>query len=260
MFKLPTFFLSHGSPMLASDPGATGLAWAKLATGLPRPRAILAVSAHWLTRLPTVSAATAPETIHDFYGFPPPLYQIQYRPPGAPALAERVSQLIPQTVADATRGVDHGAWVPLRCMYPAANVPVAQFAVLPEATPETHYRLGERLRPLCAEGVLVLASGSLTHNLRDMRMSSDAKDIPTNPYVIEFSDWMADALRRRDLDALFDYRRRAPHAVRAHPTDEHLLPLFVALGAAEPNAAFSIPYHATTMGALSMDAYLFSPP
>ena len=260
MSTLPTLYISHGSPMLAVEPGVTGLAWAKLATGLPRPRAILAVSAHWLTRLPTVSAATAPETIHDFYGFPPSLYQIQYRPPGAPALAERVSQLIPQTAADVTRGVDHGAWVPLRCMYPAADVPVAQFGVLPEATPEAHFRLGERLRPLCAEGVLILASGSLTHNLRDMQMSIDADSLRTNPYVIEFSDWMADALRRHDLEALFDYRRRAPHAVRAHPTDEHLLPLFVALGAADPQAAFSIPYHATTMGALSMDAYLFSPP
>jgi 4,5-DOPA dioxygenase extradiol len=256
MITLPTLFLSHGSPMMAVEPGNTGAAWARLAAELPRPRAILAISAHWTTRMPAVSAAVQPETIHDFYGFPAPLYAVQYQPPGAPALAERIRQLIPGVAIDPARGLDHGAWVPLRCMYPAADIPVTQFAVLPEATPEAHYRLGQRLRELSDEGVLILASGSLTHNLRDMRM--DAADDVVAPYVTEFSGWISDALRRHDLPALFDYRRQAPHAVRAHPTDEHLLPLFVALGAAAEQAKFSAPYHATMLGALSMDAYMFS--
>lgn len=258
MATLPTLFVSHGSPMMSIAPGNTGLAWARLAAELPRPRAILAISAHWTTHVPAISAAAKPETIHDFYGFPAPLYAVQYQPPGAPALAERIGQLIPGIAVDPLRGLDHGAWVPLRCMYPAADIPTTQFAVLPEATPEAHYLLGQRLRELSSEGVLILASGSLTHNLRDMRM--DAADDVVAPYVTEFSEWMADALHRHDLPALFDYRRQAPHAVRAHPTDEHLLPLFVALGAAADPAKFSIPYHATMLGALSMDAYMFSPP
>ncbi len=256
MTALPTLFLSHGSPMMSIQPGSTGPAWARLAARLPRPRAILAVSAHWMTHAPAVSATLQPETIHDFYGFPAPLYEIEYRPPGAPELAEKVSQLIPGIAVDYARGLDHGAWVPLRYMYPQADIPVVQFAVLPEATPEAHYTLGQRLQALTGDGVLVLASGSLTHNLRDM--VRDAPDGETLPYVAEFSRWFTDALARRDLPALFDYRRQASHAVRAHPTDDHLLPVFVALGAAGADAACETVHRETTLGSLAMDAYMFS--
>lgn len=256
MTALPTLFLSHGSPMMSIQPGSTGPAWAQLAARLPRPRTILAVSAHWMTQAPAVSATVQPETIHDFYGFPAPLYEIEYRPPGAPELAEKVSRLIPGIAVDHARGLDHGAWVPLRYMYPQADIPVAQFAVMPEATPEAHYKLGRRLQTLADDGVLILASGSLTHNLRDM--VRDAPDGEALPYVAEFSLWFADALARRDLPALFDYRRQAPHAVRAHPTDDHLLPAFVALGAAGADAVCETVHHETTLGALAMDAYMFS--
>ncbi|MCK9989233.1 MAG: class III extradiol ring-cleavage dioxygenase [Rugosibacter sp.] len=256
---LPTLFLSHGSPMTSIAPGNTGRFWEQLAAKLPRPKAILSVSAHWLTHQPAVTAAQRPETIHDFYGFPAPMYEIQYTPPGAVALSEKIRALIPGIGVDSQRGLDHGAWVPLRFMYPRADIPVIQFAVMPEASPEAHYRLGQRLNSLTQEGVLIMASGSITHNLRDVQR--DAQDGQALPYVTEFTDWFANKLTQRDLPALLDYRRQAPHAVRAHPSDDHLLPLYVALGAA--SAADQVPhcavlYRETTLGAVAMDAYQFS--
>ncbi|HPB91279.1 MAG TPA: class III extradiol ring-cleavage dioxygenase [Rugosibacter sp.] len=256
---LPTLFLSHGSPMTSIAPGNTGKFWEALAAKLPRPKAILSVSGHWLTHQPAVTAAVHPETIHDFYGFPAPMYEIQYTPPGAVDLAKKICDLIPGIGVDPQRGLDHGAWVPLRFMYPKADIPVIQFAVMPELSPEAHYRLGQRLHSLTQEGVLIMASGSITHNLRDVQR--DAVDGIALPYVIEFTDWFANKLTQRDLPALLDYRHRAPHAVRAHPSDDHLLPLYVALGAASaadqaPNC--DVLYRETTMGAVAMDAYQFS--
>lgn len=253
--SLPTLFLSHGSPMLSVEPGIIGPAWLHLARHLPRPHAILMVSAHWLMPIPTVSATAKPETIHDFHGFPKPLYQIRYPAPGAPELAQRIKELIPEATIDSGYGLDHGAWVPLRYMYPAADIPVAQFAILPKATPEAHYALGVRLRPLRNEGVLIIGSGSITHNLRDT--VRDAPDGAALPYVHEFCGWFHEKLESKNLPALFDYRRQAPHAVRAHPTDEHLLPLFVALGAASIDAPFVIGHQDVTLGALAMDGYQF---
>lgn len=254
---VPPVFVSHGSPMMMIEPGATGRAWERLAASLPRPRAILAVSAHWMTRVPAVSAAADPETIHDFHGFPDALYDIAYAPPGATALAEDVRALLPAIAVDDRRGLDHGAWVPLRSMYPAADIPVIQFAVLPGRPAEDHYRLGLALRPLAERGVLVLASGGITHNLRDL--VRDAPPGAALPYVVEFADWLAAALARRDLPAVLDYRRRAPHAARAHPTDEHLLPLFVALGAAGEAPGTEAVYRGYDSGALALDAYRFTP-
>lgn len=259
---VPPLFVSHGSPMLMLDPGRTGAAWEALARSLPRPRAILAVSAHWMTRRPAVSATPRPETIHDFHGFPDALYDIEYTPPGAVDLAREVADLLPGIGVNPRRGLDHGAWVPLRSMYPAADIPVIQFAVQPQATPEDHFRLGRQLAPLARRGVMIMASGGLTHNLRDL--VRDAPDGAAHAYVREFADWFATALARRDLVALLDYRNRAPHAARAHPSEEHLLPIYVALGAAvaagagdadfQPFAA----YRDYSNGALAMDAFVFA--
>ena len=199
---IPPVFISHGSPLLMPEPGRAGPAWQALARELPRPRAILAVSAHWNTRMPTASAAAHPETIHDFYGFPQPLYDLDYLPPGAPDLAAEVAELVPDVHVDRQRGLDHGAWSPLRAMYPEADIPVIQFAVMPQASAEDHYRFGRMLQPLTQRGVLVLASGGLTHNLRDM--DADAADGETLPYVSEFRDWFVDALERHDLPALLE--------------------------------------------------------
>jgi len=252
---IPPVFISHGSPMLLLEPGRAGPAWRALAQDLPRPRAILAVSAHWNTRAPAVSAAAQPETIHDFYGFPQALYELAYPAPGAPDLAAEVAELVPGIQIDSERGLDHGAWSPLRAMYPAADIPAIQLAVMPQADAEAHYRLGKMLRPLTQRGVLVLASGGLTHNLRDM--VADAADGEVLPYVAEFRDWLVDALEQHDLAALLDWRRQAPHAARAHPSAEHLLPLYVALGAAGEDATARTAYRDAQLGALALDAFVF---
>ena len=260
---IPPVFISHGSPMMMIEPGRCGAAWAELAARLPRPRAILSVSAHWMTHRPAVSATPCPPTIHDYYGFPDALYDIEYLPPGAVGLASEVAERVPGIEIDARRGLDHGAWVPLRAMYPAADIPVIQFSVQPEASPEDHFRLGRRLAPLARSGVQVIASGGLTHNLRDL--VRDAPEGAAHAYVREFTEWFAAALARRDLGALFDYRRQAPHATRAHPSEEHLLPLYVALGAAVPAGADDDDFvvHAAhrdySNAALAMDAYVFLP-
>jgi 4,5-DOPA dioxygenase extradiol len=243
--------------MLLLQPGATGAAWQRLADTLPRPQAILAVSAHWTTRAAAVSAAPRPATIHDFYGFPDALYDLDYPAPGAPALAERVTGLVPGIAVDARRGLDHGAWAPLSLMYPTADIPVVQLSVMPGAEASAHFEIGRRLAPLAREGVLVLGSGSLTHNLYDL--VPDAADGTALPHVAEFSDWFAERLADGDAPALLDWERRAPHARRAHPTPEHLLPLFVALGAAGDAARARAVHRGYQLGALAMDAWRFDP-
>ena len=254
---IPPIFISHGSPMLMLEPGRAGPAWQALAQTLPRPRAILAVSAHWNTRLPAVSAAAQPETIHDFSGFPAPLYRLTYPAPGSPELAAQVAALVPGIAIDRQRGLDHGAWSPLRTLYPDADIPVIQLAVMPQASAEAHYRLGQQLQALPGDGVLILASGGLTHNLGDVVF--DAGDGAALPYAMEFRDWFVATLENNDLPALLDWRRRAPHAARAHPSPEHLLPLFVALGAAGANAAVRIAHRDYQLAALSLDAFVFDP-
>jgi 4,5-DOPA dioxygenase extradiol len=254
---IPPIFISHGSPMLMLQPGRAGPAWQALAQTLPRPRAILAVSAHWNTRLPAVSAAAQPETIHDFSGFPAPLYRLTYPAPGSPELAAQVAALVPGIAIDRQRGLDHGAWSPLRTLYPDADIPVIQLAVMPQASAEAHYRLGQQLQALPGDGVLILASGGLTHNLGDVVF--DAGDGAALPYAMEFRDWFVATLENNDLPALLDWRRRAPHAARAHPSPEHLLPLFVALGAAGANAAVRIAHRDYQLAALSLDAFVFDP-
>ncbi|MDK9703825.1 MAG: dioxygenase [Sulfuritalea sp.] len=256
MNLIPPVFISHGSPMLLLERGRAGPAWQALAQELPRPRAILAVSAHWNARAPAVSAALQPETIHDFYGFPQPLYELDYPAPGAPGLAAEVAGLVPGIHIDRERGLDHGAWSPLRAMYPTTDIPVVQLAVMPQASAGDHHRLGRMLQPLTRRGILVLASGGLTHNLRDM--VADAADGEVLPYVGEFRDWFAAALERRDVPALLDWRRQAPHAARAHPSPEHLLPLYVALGAAGEDAVARTAYRDSQLGALALDALVFA--
>ncbi|WP_269533935.1 dioxygenase [Chitinimonas sp. BJYL2] len=261
MSTLPTLFISHGSPMLALDAGLTGQAWARIAASLPRPRAIVVASAHWLTRQAAVSTTAAPTTIHDFHGFPQPLFALRYEPPGAPALARDAADLLVQagfdTAIDTDRGLDHGAWVPLGNMYPEAAIPTFQLAIQPQASPEHHWRMGLALSSLRHEGVLVIGSGSLTHNLREL-----VWDIPENDaahdYVPAFRDWVADRVQAGDIAGLLDYRQQAPGAHRAHPTDEHWLPFYVALGAAGEHSRSERIHSGITHGGLVMDVYQFS--
>ena len=253
---LPTLFLSHGSPMHAIQPGAVREVWERLARDLPRPEAILIASAHWETDIPAVTGAAQPETIHDFYGFPKPLYEIQYPVSGSHEVALKALQLLRKNnfkaAEDPSRGLDHGAWSPLLYMYPEADVPVVQVAVQTALGPRHHIEVGRALAPLAREGVLIIGSGHLTHNLRDRSNGAPA------PYALAFQDWVKQRVDARALDELADYRRLSPDGVRAHPTDEHFLPLFVALGSAPAGYKAQRLYDGIEMGALAMDAYRFS--
>src|SRR3954469_3574174 len=232
MKRLPSVFISHGSPMHALQAGAAGAAWEALGRGLPRPKAILIASAHWETNVPMLTGAPKPETIHDFSNFPEPLYKLRYPAPGAPGVAQRAQSLLKEAgftaAIDGCRGLDHGAWAPLLYAYPEADVPVVQLSVQPELGPRHHLAVGRALRKLSDEGVLVIGSGHMTHNLRDWARGAGA---PAD-YAREFQAWVKERIEKKELDVLADYRSRSPQGVRAHPSEEHFLPLFVALGAA----------------------------
>jgi len=255
----PALFVSHGAPTLPLEPGATRDFLSALGKTLGRPRAVIIVSAHWETTQPAVSTAAAPQTVHDFYGFPEALYRLRYPAPGAPALAERAAALLSkagmstQLVPD--RGLDHGAWVPLMLMYPEAGVPVTQLAVQSRLGPAHHLRIGAALRPLREEGVLILGSGSSTHNLREFR-EHDLDAAPPQ-WVTEFGEWTERAVTSQRVDDLLDYRRLAPHAACNHPTEEHFLPLFAAMGAATPGTKAQRIHSGYTYGVIGMDAYRF---
>ncbi len=257
--KMPALFVSHGAPTLPLEPGETGGAWRRIAASLPIPSAILVISAHWETDIPTVSSVVQPETIHDFSGFPQALYELQYPAPGSPELAKSVVELLQKAGIPVQhsnmRGLDHGAWVPLSLMYPDANIPVTQLSLQPRKTPAWHIALGRALQPLRGQGVLIIGSGSITHNLRAIFQHRQGEAVPV--WVTEFCDWMAEKIQSGDIDALGNYRRLAPHAVQNHPTDEHLLPLFVALGAAIKLETAQRLNHVMTYGILAMDAWQF---
>lgn len=259
MSRLPTLFISHGSPTFALAPGQAGAALAALGRSLPRPRAILVVSPHWMTRGPRVATTSRPQTIHDFGGFAPALYRLQYPAPGAPEVAQMAIECLREAgwaaEADPQWGLDHGAWVPLLHLWPAADVPVFQVSLPAGLDGASAYDYGRALAPLTDEGVLVIGSGSLTHNLHEVRF--DAADAPAETYALAFVNWIAEVLRARDHDRLQQTMSLAPHAARAHPTAEHLWPLMVAAGAAGTQAPAVRIDGGITHGVLSMDAYRF---
>ena len=258
--RIPTLFLSHGAPTLPIDPSLPSGGFTTLAAQLPRPAAVLMLSAHWGTLQPVASTSTHPETIHDFYGFPRALYEIRYPAPGAPDVAQRAAALLAaHGIAAGTQphGLDHGAWVPMLLMYPQADVPVTQLSIQPRADAAHHFALGRALRALRDDGVMLVGSGQITHNLREADFSARPED--ADPRVAEFTDWFEARLRARDIDALLDYRRSAPHAQWMHPTDEHLLPVFAALGAADDDYALTVQSLGTYQRALAMTNYVFGP-
>lgn len=262
---LPALFISHGSPDTAIADTAAA-AWMKqLASDLPRPRAIVVASAHFeVPGVVAVSADPKPETIHDFGGFAPELYAMQYPAAGEPELARRIAAdleavgFTARTVGD--RGFDHGVWVPLKLIYPDADIPVVSLSIDPHQNPEYHYRLGQALAGLGHEGVLVIGSGSFTHNLGvalpALRAGQRELDVPD--WVEAFTGWMNARLVANDVAALIDYRAQAPYAVENHPTDEHLLPLYVALGAAGVDAKASLMHDSSDFGVLAMTMWQFS--
>ncbi|MFA7321421.1 MAG: class III extradiol ring-cleavage dioxygenase [Dokdonella sp.] len=256
MSLAPSLFISHGSPMFALEPGLLGPNLTAIGQSLQDIRAVLVVSPHWQTRGVRVGSSAAPETIHDFGGFPAPLYQLQYPATGAPELARDAAALLAEAgfevTVDEGHGLDHGAWVPLRYLFAQADVPVFQVSLPHDIDAPGALRLGQALAPLRERGVLLVGSGSLTHNLYEFR-----QHIRDPEYAQEFANWVRDAVVARDVEALVDYRRRAPHAERAHPTEEHYLPLLVALGASTDADAARRIEGGMTYGVLSMDSFAF---
>lgn len=231
--RIPALFVSHGAPLFAVEPGETGPALTRYGARLQAQglRGVVLMSPHWMARSPAVMTNPAPTTWHDFGGFPPALYQLQYPAPGSTALGQQVIDLLGQAgieaQADNQRPLDHGAWVPLMHLLPEASVPVVQVALPARYGPAEVFAMGQALRGLRDQGVLVIGSGSMTHNLAEF--FGGARE--PAPYVLEFSRWIENAVTHGSLKALLDYRREAPHAQRAHPTEDHFLPLFFALGA-----------------------------
>ncbi|MEH6419627.1 DODA-type extradiol aromatic ring-opening family dioxygenase [Pseudomonas sp. CGJS7] len=257
--RLPTLFLSHGSPMLALEDSPAGRFLDQLGQQLPWPRAIVIASAHFMTDRPMLGGHERPHTVHDFGGFPQSLYQIQYPAPGLPRLAEQILARL----ADAglnpklrdNHGLDHGVWVPLRRMYPHADIPVVPLSVMPHGTAAQHYAVGQALSALRDEGVLVIGSGGFVHNLGDLDWRD--RDAPMPPWAAEFSAWMHQKLDAGDREALLDWQAQAPNARHAHPTVEHLMPLFVALGAAGEAPTVRTIHRSHEMGSLALDAFAF---
>ncbi|MBD1554904.1 DODA-type extradiol aromatic ring-opening family dioxygenase [Pseudomonas typographi] len=253
---LPSLFISHGSPMLALEPGASGPALARLAEQLPKPRAIVLVSAHWESRELKVASGAQPQTWHDFGGFPPALFAMQYPAPGSPSVAAQVVECLagaglPATL-DPNRPFDHGVWVPMSLMYPAADIPIVQVSLPSAHGPRLQQAVGRALAGLREQGILLVGSGSITHNLGELNWHSKADE--ASDWAEAFRDWMVEHLASNDEAALLDYRQRAPHAVRNHPRDEHLLPLYFAWAA---GGAFERVHQGFTLGALGMDIYRF---
>jgi 4,5-DOPA dioxygenase extradiol len=258
--KAPALFVSHGAPTFALEPGLLGPKLKRLGERLTDLQAVLVASAHWQTPGVQAMRTAAPETIHDFGGFPPALYRLQYPAPGAPGLAAEAGALLRAAgfgvSFDDRRGIDHGVWVPLLYLLPQAQIPVFQVSLPLDLDAPKALKLGMALAPLRERGVLVLGSGSLTHNLREI----GASDPEATKYAVEFTEWVRRHVRDRDLESLADYRRRAPHAQRAHPTEEHFLPLLIVLGASEEAERIEVLEGGMTYGVLSMESYAFGGP
>lgn len=262
---MTTLFISHGAPTLAIEPGETGKLLSTLGASLPRPDAILVVSAHWDTSIATVSNAVKPETIHDFRGFPKSLYDIQYPANGSPLLATKTARLLENAgiaTQQENRGLDHGAWVPLRLMFPDADTPVAQLSIQSSdqrphtqslLAPSAHYALGQAISTLQDDNIMIICTGAITHNLSDFfstQINAEALD-----YVSKFADWAGEKIALNDIEALINYRTQSQYGLRAHPSEDHILPLFVALGAARGQPIRYQPE--TTYGILAMDTYVW---
>ena len=258
MTRQPALFVSHGSPMTAIDSGELGLSWQALARRLETPDAIVMISAHWMTGIPMLGGHAKPDTVHDFFGFPAELYRLRYPAPGKPELAQTVKSLLSDAGiaagVDPRQGLDHGAWVPLLTLFPDAQVPVVQLSVQPDRGARHHWAVGKALRPLADDNVLVIGSGHMTHNLRDYFVDGGR----AAPRTQAFRDWAHEQLLEGRIERLLDWQHDGPHASLAHPTPEHFLPLFVALGAAAEGAVVEHLGGGTLGGALAADNYLFS--
>ncbi|KAJ6762332.1 EXTRADIOL RING-CLEAVAGE DIOXYGENASE-LIKE [Salix koriyanagi] len=260
---MDTVYISHGSPMMAIDESIPARKFLKTWQQIfkERPKAILIISGHWDTKEPTVNVVNRNETIYDFYGFPKSMYKLKYTPPGAPLLAKRVKELLMENGfkrvhEDKTRGVDHGAWVPLMLMYPEAEIPVCQLSVQTDRDGTYHYNLGKALAPLREEGILIMGSGATTHNLGTMQPSGS----PVPSWALQFDTWLKNALLEGRYEDVNHYDSRAPYGKMAHPWPDHFYPLHVAMGAAGENAKAKLVHHSWDHGTLSYASYQFTAP
>ncbi|XP_021836122.2 extradiol ring-cleavage dioxygenase [Spinacia oleracea] len=261
-----TFYISHGSPTLSIDESLPARhflkSWREKIFDL-KPKAILIISGHWETHEPTVNAVDRCDTIYDFYGFPAPMYKLKYPAPGAPELAKRVQNLlttsgIKRVHIDKKRGLDHGAWVPLMLMYPNAEIPVCQLSIQMNKDATYHYNMGRALAPLKEEGVLIIGSGSATHNLRDLKWSATDQEVV--PWAGEFDKWLEQALINGRHEDVNNFLKKAPHARKAHPTPDHFYPLHVTLGASGENTKGELIHRSWSLGTLSYASYKFTTP
>ncbi|MHB8605637.1 MAG: DODA-type extradiol aromatic ring-opening family dioxygenase [Thermoplasmatota archaeon] len=257
MSRLPSVFISHGGPPLALEHNATTEFFARLGKDLAAATSILSVSAHWHARRATASLASHPETIYDFGGFDPALYQMNYPAPGAPALARRAVALLTEAGIEAgldpDHGLDHGSWIPLKMMFPRAEIPVTQLSIVHSLDPALHLEMGKALAPLRDEGVLVLGSGGAVHPLGAPGVRFGAEP---EPWVQAFDDWLTDAIERNDHAALLKFGE-APGAKMAQYYPDHFMPVLVAAGAGGPGAKGRTLYRGTSMGVFTMSAYSF---
>jgi 4,5-DOPA dioxygenase extradiol len=253
--KAPVLFVSHGAPTFALEPGRLGGQLRALGQQLAGVKAVLVVSPHWQTRDVKVMSTAMPETVHDFGGFAPALYELHYPAAGAPELAAQTAQLLGQAGLQVSmeerRGLDHGAWVPLWHLLPDAKLPVFQVSMPLSLDTHSAYQLGQALAGVRELGVMILASGSMTHNLYEFRQGATQPE----DYAIEFTHWVRQSVSSHDQERMLNYRQLAPHAQRAHPTDEHFLPLLIAMGARGEADELQVLDGGITNGMLSMESY-----
>jgi 4,5-DOPA dioxygenase extradiol len=262
----PVLFISHDDPNQVVNPDHPShqfLSQLSQSGRLAQPKAVLCISGHWETLLPTITGANTLKTIHDFYGFPPEFYRLNYDVAGDPQLAKQIKALfsnkgIAAEIND-SRGIDHGAWCVLKPLFPDANIPVLQLSINPLQSALAHFELGQILKPLREQGVLIIGSGTMTHNLSEWRKTS-TYSMPIEAYAKAFRDWVCEQLRNKDYAKLCQYLHEAPHAKRSHPTPDHILPLFVAAGASSEQDQWQILDDSYIYGCFSMASFMWSAP
>lgn len=250
--QMPALFLGHGNPMHALTPNSYAQAWRRIGARLPRPEAILSISAHWFAPMTAVTAASTPRTIHDFRGFPEALFQLQYPAPGDPRLAQRIQELLApaEVKLDADWGLDHGTWAPLRHLFPEADIPVVQLSIDSAKPASFHFELGRKLAALRNEGVLVIGSGNIVHNIH--AYAWDEPDKGPFDWAVRFETKVRELIGVREFEALIAYEQFGNDAMLSVPTPEHFLPLLYVLAAGENAKEVSFPVEGMDGGSMSM--------
>jgi 4,5-DOPA dioxygenase extradiol len=253
--RMPVFFIGHGSPMNAIDVNPYTKNLNVLGEKIPRPRAILVVSAHWMTEGSWVTEMPNPKTIHDFYGFPQALFDVQYPAPGSPETAQLIRETVqnPKVHGDMEMwGLDHGTWSVLRHLYPKADIPVLQLSLYMEQGPEYHFKLGQELSKLRDKGILILGSGNLVHNLRTIRWEPNAKPFD---WALEYDEWLKTKLSEKDFASVLYQFHQTQAGKLSIPTMEHYYPLHYVLGAADPKDELRFEYEEMQNGSISMRSF-----